>query len=298
MGALPSGRHLGARRSRRDVRDKAFHPSHLGLLAAELPAQVDLRDRLPPCWDQGQLGSCSAHAGAGLMAFLFPGFEASRLQIYWQTRTIEGDVDQDGGAETRDMMKELASFGAAPEADWPYDPARFRSAPPIVALNAALEKRLGLYTRLADRDDMLACLAAGRPFVLGFEVPTWFDDPDIETHGVLALPGGRDPQIEGGHDVLAVGYDRSFRSNPDFLLSGVDPALVEDEALLIRNSWGQGWGVPGKPGHFWMPLGWAADPKTGGDAWTGHLLVERAVLSGPTVAGVPVDGTFVQQEPS
>jgi C1A family cysteine protease len=68
--------------------------------------------------------------------------------------------------------------------------------------------------------------------------------------------------------MLVVGYDLKFRSSAAFKRSGVDPTLVSDHALLVRNSWGADWGLQG---HLWMPLSYAVNPSTGGDAWTGRL---------------------------
>ena len=35
-----------------------------------LPTKVDLRDKLPPVYDQGALGSCTAQAGAAAYSFV------------------------------------------------------------------------------------------------------------------------------------------------------------------------------------------------------------------------------------
>lgn len=291
----PKGRHLGARRSRPKAGD-ARYVRKVGLMGAAVPPpSMDLHALLPPCFDQGPSGSCGPNSGAGLAAFLWPGFMASRLAWYYWVRVLEGDPDVDEGVETRDVLRILATIGAAPEDDWPFDLARLKQAPPETLKALAAGRRISSLPRLRGASDMIDCLAQGHPFLLGFEVPSWMDDDWIATSGILTLPPpGRGRSSLGGHDVLAVGYDLNFRSNPDFLSSGCDPALVEDEMLLIRNSWGTAWGLRSRPGHFWMPLSWAADPSTGDDAWTGHMLVQATgPTSGPFVDGVPIKGDFV-----
>src|ERR1700712_5754167 len=71
----------------------------------DLPDAVDLSKdpAMPPIYDQGQLGSCTANAIAAAVdfenyrqdkTFITP----SRLWIYYQERVLENTVDQDAGA--------------------------------------------------------------------------------------------------------------------------------------------------------------------------------------------------------
>jgi hypothetical protein len=64
--------------------------------AAALPAMIDLRPQCPAVYDQGQLGSCTGNAWAGMVEFLFlkqglTDFTPSRLFIYYNERVIDGD---------------------------------------------------------------------------------------------------------------------------------------------------------------------------------------------------------------
>jgi C1A family cysteine protease len=52
-------------------------------------------------------------------------------------------------------------------------------------------------------------------------------------------------KIVGGHAIVAVGYDDSMK------IKNANPGAVETTgALLIRNSWGTGWG---SSGYGWLP---------------------------------------------
>jgi hypothetical protein len=91
---------------------------------------VDLRAKMPPVFDQGQLGSCTANALSGAMGFLHPGLIGSRLFIYYNERAMEGTVDQDAGAQIRDGVKTLNKIGVCPEREWPYKVTKFKTKPP------------------------------------------------------------------------------------------------------------------------------------------------------------------------
>src|SRR5947208_1168822 len=84
-----------------------------------LPPKVDLRNGFPDCYDQGDLGSCTANAIAGVLEFdqikqgQIP-FTPSRLFIYYCERVMEGTVGDDSGAMIRDGIKVVADLGAPP----------------------------------------------------------------------------------------------------------------------------------------------------------------------------------------
>jgi C1A family cysteine protease len=218
-----------------------------------LPARVDLRSGCPAVYDQGPLGSCTANAIAGAIAFdqmkqaLPDLFTPSRLFIYYNERVIEGTVDEDAGAMIRDGIKSVARQGAPHEALWPYVIARFRTkpAPPVFA--DARKHPAVLYERIArDLQQLRGCLASGFPFVLGFSVFSSFESAAVAKNGVVPMPAPAE-RLLGGHAVLAVGYDNAARR------------------FLVRNSWGPGWGVAG---YFTMPYDYLLAANLSDDFWS------------------------------
>jgi C1A family cysteine protease len=202
-----------------------------------LPAKVDPITDGVPIYDQGQLGSCTGNGIARVLEYRqaqqFEGaVTPSRLFVYYEERVIEGTVGQDAGAEIRDGIKVVASKGAPPETDWPYDISQFAVQPPAPAYAEALKHEAIRYEAIRNGPGapFRTALAAGIPIVFGFSVPTSFEDGSWNpATDILPLPGPNDGFV-GGHCVVASGYD----------FTGPEPFWWCD------NSWGPGWGASGR----------------------------------------------------
>ena len=237
-----------------DHRDlQLFIPS---VTRVPLPSSCDLRPsgNVPPVYDQGNLGSCTANAIAAAVdferklqgeAFLTP----SRLFVYYNERVIEDSVAEDAGAEIRDGIKSVVSQGVCPESFWPYidDGVHFAIKPTSTCYAAALKSRALLYSRVSqDPYYIRHCISIlKRPVVFGFSVFDAFESDAVAKTGVVPMPSSTDKPI-GGHAVQAVGYDDSR------------------DAALCRNSWGAGWGLSG---YFWLPFSYLLDPGLSDDLW-------------------------------
>lgn len=127
------------------------------------------------------------------------------------------------------VVQALLDEGQPVETAWPYQAeAVIPWAPPTIT---SMLHKAALSPGKLDFDGVVAVLNKGVPVVLGLVITDAFHRPDS-----VGLVADVAPDIErGGHAVLAVGY-------------GVDPSGVA--ALLIRNSWGDGWGLGG---HAWLP---------------------------------------------
>ncbi|HPW17495.1 MAG TPA: C1 family peptidase [Candidatus Aminicenantes bacterium] len=243
-----------------DVRD-ALAPTGLGAAARGRPgpprlaAAVDLRPWASPVEDQGALGSCTAQAGAGVIEYyerkaFGRHIDASRLFLYKATRNLM-KAKGDSGAFLRTTMGAMVLFGVPPEKYWPYSDAgeAFDREPPAFCYAFAQSYRTLLYYRHdpagADRSDVLdrlkAHLAAGHPAMFGFTVYSSIDQ--AEATGRIPVPHGRE-RVEGGHAVVAMGYDDAMA------IANAAGGEACRGALLVRNSWGKGWG---EAGYGWLP---------------------------------------------
>ena len=121
-----------------------------------LPSSADLSAWLGPVKDQGQLGSCTGFAFAGLREFIYRKFTQyektptptpvfSPLFLYYEERLIEGDVGQDGGAQSRSGLWVLANTGVCLETSDPYNPSEFTSTPTANQVSEAMQFKIGAY---------------------------------------------------------------------------------------------------------------------------------------------------------
>lgn len=265
------------------------------------PKSADLSGKLPPAYDQGKLGTCTANAIAAAVQYARqvhgkPGdFTPSRLFIYYQQRKTEGSLSLDAGGQLRDGIASVAHVGVCPESDWPYDNipgdpsthlfppnAQAVKTPPANIVQEAGKYRTISYEPLAQDVAVLeSCIAGGYPFVFGFNVYGDF----TEGTKVLHKPGPNERTALWGHAVVATGYDQSRR------------------VFRIRNSWGP---TSNDRGYFDMDYDYLLNSDWARDFWVvyqtigfrsgdGHgsssilaFPARRQVSPSPTQTGRPV----------
>ena len=86
-----------------------------------LPSSIDLRNKCPPVYDQGQLGSCTANALVGAYQFDNLAFYGSRLFLYYNERVLDHDVGMDAGSTLSEGINAIEKYGLCPESMWPYN---------------------------------------------------------------------------------------------------------------------------------------------------------------------------------
>ena len=215
-----------------------------------LPTSVDLREHFSPVENQLNIGSCTAHAAIGVVEYVQKRaygnhIEGSRLFVYKVTRNLMG-VTGDTGGWLRNTMGALALCGVAPEKYWPYETEKFDNEPTSFvyavadnyeAVNYFCHDPLG---QNIPRDMVLkrvkTFLAAGVPSMFGFFGFDSFERSDCKGCIPFPCPGER---AKWGHAIVAVGYDDKKE------IKNKACNKKTKGALLIRNSWGTGWGDDG-----------------------------------------------------
>jgi C1A family cysteine protease len=228
---------------------------------AALPTSVDLRPWCSPIEDQKTIGSCTAHAGVGLVEYFErrafgKHLDASRLFLYKVTRNLlkwTGDT----GAFLRSTMYALTLFGVPPEEYYPYNIADFDKEPSAFCYAFAQSYQAISYYRLdppgTTPSNLLTqiktYLANGLPSMFGFTV--YSSISQANTNGGKIPYPTRGERVEGGHAIDAVGYDDNLK------IKNTNVGGIETTgALLIRNSWGTGWG---SAGYGWLPYKYVLD---------------------------------------
>lgn len=237
-----------------DFRDFMYAAPH-SLTA--LPPVVDLRPGCPAVYDQGNLGSCTAQAIAGLSEFLLKRqakvtFTPSRLFIYYNERVLEGTVNEDAGATIRSGFKVINQLGNPHEALWWYDISKFKTRPNKKVYTDGLDHQVLRYTRVnnADLYAIRSCLYNGYPVVGGFAVFQSFESSTVARTGIVPMPK-RNEAMLGGHAILIVGYDDT------------------KQMFIVRNSWGKNWGLGG---YCLMPYLYLTNTQMADDFWTGTFI--------------------------
>jgi len=227
-----------------------------------LRTEVDPRSDLPPVFDQGQLGSCTANATAAAFEYdsMLDGFNngpLSRLWIYYQERKLEGVLGEgDTGARGSDAFAVARKIGIPSELAWPYEIKTFAGPPPVRAERDENYYRLTkpYATPPVSKHSFKQVFSNQQTISFGFTVFESFESSAVAKSGIVPMPKPGEA-ILGGHEVLAVGY---LKDEPDY--------------VLVRNSWGsrksdgKPWGLDGS-GYCLMPWRMILDPAIAGD-WT------------------------------
>jgi C1A family cysteine protease len=242
-----------------DTRDHLAAPA--GIV---LPSNISMLPYLGPVKDQGQLGSCTAHAGTGIREFLYrcfydwemdtpvktSDFRLSPLFLYAIERELEDDFAEDGGAQSRTIYQALAASGCCLESQDAYVEGNVYTKPTPEQLTEAFIFRHISYHRALTLDILKSVLASGYCATIGIPVFSSFESDETAATGNVIVPGATESSI-GGHEMLAYGYSDA------------------KQALLVRNSWGAAWG---DSGNCYIPYAYFTGILAGEcDFWTAHL---------------------------
>ncbi len=185
---------------------------------------VDHRSLQTPVRDQGDRPTCVAFAVSAAHEWQADDDHVrSTEDAMWAAHQI---AEVPGREETTVSwaLQGLDRHEHSTEIAWPYGAPRWSAGRPAAALDDGARRPLGPWRELGSSsfDTVTHELAAGRPVILTVRVVplAWYHDGAlIDAEANLKTPGS--------HAVLAVG------------------ALDRPDRLIIKNSWGSGWGENG-----------------------------------------------------
>jgi hypothetical protein len=204
------------------------------------PRSVDLRPLLPSVRDQGRRDTCLAFAVTAAHEVMRADGGDVQLQLseeflHWGTRQLCGDARTTLDAAARALER----WGQPERVVWPYDKERREAGlayqPPSPGFAASF--RAALIRLRPDVSEIGSRLRAGQPVVLSVSLSDPFFRP---ANGCVAVPRVSEV-IDARHALLVVGI--SF--GPDEYA----------ESLIVRNSWGDGWGLGG---YAYLPIEYVA----------------------------------------
>lgn len=211
----------GAIKDKRDRRD--YHLSGISGIV-ELPSSFRLNDPFP-IKNQNGFGSCTGQAAAGHKQ-LQEGIELSARFAYAMTKKLEGN--KDWGAYTRNQFKVLTETGAVSEESWPerHDISEQEyldwNIIPFNVVESANKHKSQKYWRVEpDFESIKQAIYQYKQAVV-ISVP-WYISYNQPKDGYLALD--KDLGWRFGHAVLIEGW--------------------QEDWLILRNSYGDTWGLNG-----------------------------------------------------
>lgn len=228
-------------------------------ISSPMKAIVDLRNKLPVVYDQGSLGSCTANALCYCFDFVDDTtFYPSRLFLYYNTRLLDKNINQDAGSTLTQGIRALERFGISSENTWPYIINNFRNKPSDVSYNEGTKHKILNANRVIQTlSSMKGCLNQGFPFVTGILIYSSFESISVSKTGYVPMPNTKTERLLGGHAVTCIGYNDQ---------KGI---------WIMKNSWGPSWG---DRGYFYLPYAYLLSNKLSGDLWQ---ITKVSILSIP-----------------
>ena len=193
--------------------------------------ECDLSELFGPVRDQGLRPTCMAFAASDIHAAVRPNWVPLSCEYAYFHALQRDGGHPDEGTTPDAMLTSIQVDGQPPESQWCY----LESVPRDASKWKPPHTAGPMYRRGSKRDsvssvvDLLNRLDAGVPVLLTMCLSDAFFNPDDD--GLIVVSEPPDPQRR--HAVIAVGHGKHGT----------------ERMILIRNSWGQSWGIDG---YAWL----------------------------------------------
>lgn len=258
MGWLSNPKHS------KNLKQFVHHPA---FKVVSLPEIVDLsgvmpdgpkvdKNHMPPIYDQGQIGSCTAQAGTAAFDFLWHKqfgefFDGSKLGLYTCSLMHDNNWPKDFGSYTSTVVWVLKNQGQGTEKCFPYSKPFGTPLPKCYLADAKKHMVVNAYdVDSTDKISIRTAIAKGYPVMFGgFVYPSI---QNLNSKNYFNPPPSGAPI--GGHERLIVGYNSTLT----YTFNG----KTYTGFYWVRNSWGGSWGYKG---YSWDPMVVIENPRTNED---------------------------------
>ncbi|WP_370539084.1 C1 family peptidase [Anaeromyxobacter sp. PSR-1] len=179
--------------------------------------------------DQGARPTCISFATSAAHEVALANDDYLAVEYLHHFAVVRSTGDFGRGATAPGIAVALEKDGQPPEHECPYG-SLAKGCPPGTVHGPIHRRKLAFGG--GTPDDVVQRLSVPRPSILVLRLTESFYKPDAEGR---VIPGRADALVPSLHAVLAVGH-------------GTD---TSGPFVLIRNSWGAGWGLGG---HAWIPI--------------------------------------------
>lgn len=193
----------------------------------EFPKEFSLDMSQERVKNQGEVGSCVAHALSSIIEFY------DRVQTHTDRTMSVGYIygnransDYKGeGMIMRDALQVVRQFGDVDNALFPYN----KEVPHIIKLfednqnnlyEVGYPNRISQYCRVYNSNAIKSALMAGNPILMAMN---WYTDMEVDERGILTTEY---KGWAGGHCMFIYGWNET--------------------GWLVQNSWGEDWGNGGR----------------------------------------------------
>ena len=200
---------------------KFSEPVDFGLLS--LPESVDWREKgaVTPVKNQQQCGSCWAFSSTGALESLYF-INSGKLLTFSEQQLVDCDPQDEGcnGGLPEQAFEYTAEAGIETEQDYPYTA---KDGKCHYDQSKAIKVNTGRKSVTPQNANALKAALTVQPVTIGIEA----DQQAFQFYSSGVIKSGCGDNLD--HAVLAVGYTK----------------VGNDEAFIVKNSWGPSWGSNG-----------------------------------------------------
>ncbi|MDR1582803.1 MAG: C1 family peptidase [Prevotellaceae bacterium] len=218
---------------------------------------IDLRPNFNSIKNQGQQGSCLAHAITSIFEYAMKlnqekELDLSEAFLYYNARHMDatGDVSihTDTGSRFKPAMDALVQYGVALEKYCPYNENVYNQKPSEDAYQDAASRRL-ISAKNVNRkiSDIKSALVDGYPVAVSFTLCPSFTEAQ---NGYIPMPNEQEIAEMYAEDAPK---DKNFQHA--MVITGFSDEL---QMFVVRNSWGEDWG---DKGYCYVPFSYVENEK-------------------------------------